>query len=186
MSAELGSILSTTEVALGSDVIRLTEWHPPVNGGYVASAGAGIGLTGDGISYMFIFDAASDDALVFEIPLYDSVSKMEYDGTNCTIALHYFIPTGSTITAKTYVIVMTYRMTSDGDDINNSSNNDFSKTITLTGKTADELQSEDLGTLTGGSGAKILKMRLERNSTGAGADSFAGDLDFIAYTLKRA
>lgn len=186
MSQALGTIDSGTEVALDGDITRLSEWNPPSLMLYYVSSGVIISVTADVVGYMFVFDAASDDSLLFELPLYDYTSELEYDGSNLELYLEYFIPTGSTIAAKNYKIFMAYSFVSDGDDMNNSSPTFANKTITLTGKTADELQTELILTLGGTSGSKILKLGVQRDSSGGGSDTFAGDLNGIAITMKLA
>lgn len=175
-------IWTAQRVKQAIDALASSTWQPPaINFGNGYTAGVSVfRSTGSGL--LFTFDAASDDEWSANIPLDNN--GIAYDGSNLKVRISYQIPVagGGTDDIK---LNYDYAFIKNGDNAD-LDKTEFTDTLDVSALAATSVTSYDSATLTGEAGATGLQISIERNSTGAGADSYGNDFDIIFIELIKA
>lgn len=162
----------------------IVGWLPPsLDNSNFASLGASIVQnTGAGVHY--VFDAASDDQIFGSINLHNN--NIAYDGSDIQLVLSYQLSGSAIAPGDNVIFNFSYSLVrADGTENANTKVTTVIHTINVESLTLDVLYTEAFPTITGLTSADILNITLERNSTGAGADTYDGDFNLFAMNLTR-
>ena len=161
-----------------------TDWQPPaVALGTLLSSGASFFING-GAGVYLAFDGASDDAVYFNDNLVGA-NGAAYDGSNMQIKLHCRISTNGGV-GDTVGLLVDYGIVVDGDNSSTTVTSIAQQNVDVSAELTDIGFNIILGVMTGVVGADTLLFTLTRNATGAGADSYAGQLEVISFELLKA
>jgi len=159
------------------------QWFPPeINLGEGATSGVSI-LRALGGGLQWSFDSSSDDEW--------SVNKLlrnagvDYDGSDLQIKIRYQLSSngGGTDNVK---LNLQYQLVTIGDDTDGLGTT-INETIDVSSEVSGQIYEHTFGTnLTGGVlGDDELMFSIERNSTGAGADSYGGNVWVIGIEILK-
>jgi len=176
---EFATVLAATNAASQGG------WIPPtLTLGDNATSGVGL-FVNSGAGWQMSFDAGSDDDIYIEINL--AHNGIEYDGSDLKLALDNQLfntaPVGGDNVkwSVRYAFVM-----GDGtEDAESKLSGSFEDTIDVSARTANRLYEDELSTMTGEAGAKVLGISLTRNSTGGGSDTYGNAVDLFGLTLYK-
>lgn len=162
---------------------RNIQWNPPSTTGYTVGSGATLTLTSDGHGYKFGYNNSQNDKTLKNIPLYDPVSRLMYDGADVEVTIYFYVPTSSALAVRLF---LSYNILGDGDDFETGGVTSIGETIALNSVTANTLQSYTFITkMSGSADDTMLKMNFERLGS-AGFDTYTGDFFLVGFIMKRA
>jgi hypothetical protein len=160
-----------------------TDWQPPaVPLGALLSSGASFFING-GAGVYLSFDGASDDTVYFNDNLIGA-NGVSYDGSDMAINLHCRLSSNA-VAGNTVGLVVSYAVLQDGDNSSTTVTAIAQQNVVVTGRLQDIDFSIMLGTMIGVVGGDTLMFTLTRNSTGAGSDTYSGDLEVISFELLK-
>lgn len=177
--AALKAALETGDTITEATLINLIDscynTFPMNVGAYLATASAFINDSRAG--FYWSLDAASDDEVFGNIPL-DT-----YTGGNLKAIVK---GRKSAIGTGTIGLVLRYKLIKDGDDTATGATVVAQLNTVVDAETANVQFSIDLGSMTGVVGATTLMLGIERNSTGASADTYAGNYEITDVVVDYA
>ncbi len=158
------------------------QWFPPCisfGGGYTSGVSV---FRSSGSGLLFTFDAANDDEWSTNLVL--RCNGIDYDGTNLKVRIYYQIPVSGGA-GDNVKLNYDYAFLQLGEN-GNSKKTEFEDTIDVSAVVANQMQVYESSVLTGVVSAKVLQLNIERNSTGAGADTYGNDFDILGIELIKA
>ncbi len=179
-----GNIVAAT-VAQIKTLLGIT-WHPNIKFSAADAVGLGgstLGLSSNGAHIVVALANTGSPGIQKSDELDNISNNIAYDGSNMNIVVRYSLESGQTIAAKNIKLDLTYILTEDGDDIFSGSASTATITIDLTGKTADEQQSDVIMSITGAADKTVIGLKILRDN--GVADNFAGDVALYAGELVK-
>ena len=160
-------------------IVAPVQWLPnSVPLGSVLPSGATFFING-GAGVYLSFSGTSDDAVYYN----DSLTKgLPYDGSDLAMKLHCRLSSNGVV-GDTVGLIVDYAITKNGDNTTTTVTNIPQQNVDVSTELQDIEFDIVLGTMTGVLGGETLMFTLTRNSSGAGADTYAGNLEVIAMEL---
>jgi len=156
-------------------------WLPPsISLGTLLVYGASFFVNGGAGVYLSL-DGTSDDTIFFNHSL-RTPSGISYDGSNIAIRLHCRLSSNASA-GNTVGLVLSYAIIGTGDNSTTTVTNVAQQNVDVTGILQDIDFEITLATMSEAAGKNDLLCTITRNSSGAGADSYAGDLEIIGIEL---
>lgn len=157
------------------------SWIPPLLPlGSILSSGATFFLSPSGAGlYLSLDGGAFDDAFVFNLELNNN---LPYDGSNLALKIH---GATSTLGLGTVGLVVAYKFIANLTDFSTGATTLAQLNTDVTGWTAGQSHTIQLGNMTGLANAHTLMITVTRNSTGAGADSYIGNLRVLELEIVK-
>jgi hypothetical protein len=178
--ATLKSFFETSDVPTQSNFEDLIDscynGIPMSVGAYLGTASTFINDSNAG--FYWSFNAATDDEVLGNIPLTGSVA---YTGGDLRLVVKGRKNAAGTGTVG---LIVRYAFIKDGDNSATEVTTIAQQDITVDAETANVRFSTALGTMTGEASAETLLIGIERNSTGAGADTYAGNFEITDVRLE--
>lgn len=162
--------------------LMLSKWQPPTTmiGDFIPLGVTVYAASGAGAIYSF--EAGVDDVILGNLDL-DHSGISPYAGQKLAFHIHWMIYTAPAPNTNVKW-ELRYAFTSDGDDNDTVLGGTKILDIDVSGRNEREQYTDTFDFIAGASGANTLQLRLTRNSTGAGADNYAGDSDLYGLGLK--
>ena len=159
--------------------IGMMNWQPPVVPlGSVLENGVGTFFNnGSGIFYSL--DNTGDSTIYFNCVL-KSVAGVEYDGSNLAVKL---ICRKSIAGNGTVGLILSSSILKDGENSQTKVTISPQQDTVVDGWTANLQNNIILPTINGVIDGKVLQVSIERNSGGAGADTYNGDLNITGIEI---
>jgi len=155
-------------------------WEPnDVPLGSLLASGASFFLNGGAGVYLSMSGTA-DDAFVLNSPLNNA--GFLYDGSDLSIKLHCRLSSSGGV-GDTVGLLLDYAVVKAGDNSTTTVTNVAQVDTDVSSEVADINFSIQMSTMTGVASGTTLMVTVTRNSTGAGADSFGGNLEIISLEL---
>jgi len=156
-------------------------WQPPTLPlGAVLASGATFFING-GAGIYLSFSGTSDDQMFFNYVLHGA-NGVEYDGSDLAVVLHGRLSSNGGV-GDTVGLIAEYAILKDGDNSTTTSTTIAQQNVNVASELQDIMFMIQLGTMTGVADAHQLMFTLTRNSSGAGADSYAGNFEVTALEL---
>lgn len=156
-------------------------WQPPeINLGSLLTSGATFIINTGSAGVYLSFSGVADDTVFFNTSLDNHGNA--YDGSNIKIRLHWRIQTNGGV-GDTVGWVLQYALYKANDITSAGSTTVAQQDVDVSTWLADQLKSTDLATMTGVATADVLMITLTRNSSGAGADSYAGNAELLGIEI---
>jgi hypothetical protein len=145
-------------------------------GSYLGTASTFINDSNAG--FYWSFNAATDDEVLGNVPL--GASNVAYTGGDLKLIVKGRKNAAGTGTVG---LIIRYAFIKDGDNSATEVTALTQQDITVDGETANVRFSTTMGNMTGEVGADTLLIGIERNSTGTGADTYAGNFEITDVWL---
>lgn len=156
------NIWSPTAITLGDGFL---------NGATVAlNSGAGVYMN---------FAEGADNEVLFNISL--DRNGVAYDGTPISVELYWmkFGASGGTVNWE-----LDYTFVEVGDNAYSKVSGNLIQVVDVTSLTNQTMTSTTFATISGAAGSKILQVTGRRNSSGVGADTYAGEVELYGFNLE--
>ena len=154
-------------------------WFPPQVPIFAVAGVGTVFALNTGAGLYASLSGTADDKISFNTILNNNVA---YDGSNLKIRLHARLSSNA-VAGNTVGLLLDYSFIKIGDNSNTEVTNVAQQNTVVTGKLTDIEFYIDLATMTGEAGAHSLQVTIKRNSTGAGSDTYAGNLRVAGVEL---
>lgn len=181
--AEIKAFFETNDVPTQSNFVDLIDSSYnglPMNvGAFLGTASVFVNDSDAG--FYWSFDSTSDDKVQGNIPV--GAANIAYTGGDLILRIK---GRKSIAGNGTVGLIVSYAFIKDGDNSATEVTIIAQQNIIVDGETANVRFTTDLGLMTGEAGADTLLIGIERNSTGASADSYGGNFEMTDLWLDYA